>query len=179
MFEFFVSVVLITLTLYYYFLLADNILGSNGMSTSLRARKKIFEIIGIHAPQAHIFYDLGCGHGSLSIATQKKFPQFTTYGIDNNYTRIVVSKIRGWILQSPVSFVHKNFFDINLRNVDVVYAYLLKECMPPLEKKLLLELKQGAIIITSTNFLPTWKPIETYVTKKGKRFEKLFVYRKT
>ncbi|MDE1970671.1 MAG: hypothetical protein KGI50_03800 [Patescibacteria group bacterium] len=179
MLELLMLIILVGVLVGYFLFLTDTILGSNDLATSTRACEKIFDIIQAHAPFGAICYDLGCARGFFAMSLQKRIPHLRVYGIDNHRIRIILAKIRGWVHQSPTVFMRGDFFAINLSEADVVYAYLLKELMPELEKKLREELKAGAVIITNTSFFPYWEPIETIVTYPAEeRFEKLFIYKK-
>jgi len=79
-----------------------------------------------------------------------------------------------------INFKKQDIFETNLKDADIVYTYLWYDLMPPLEKKLQEELKQGAIVITNTSNFPNWKPIEKVITypkvSKMPDFETLFIY---
>ncbi|MDI6602949.1 MAG: class I SAM-dependent methyltransferase [Patescibacteria group bacterium] len=160
----------------------DSIVRGHDLPTSPRATKALFKIISEHKT-AKNFYDLGCAHGTLALRIKRKFPTLCVYAIDNNSVRIFFAKIRTFLFRQNIKFLRKDIFDVNLSNADIVYTYLWYDTMPPLEKKLQRELKQGAIVITNTSNFPTWKPIQKIVTyhkvSKMPDFETLFVYQKT
>jgi trans-aconitate methyltransferase len=162
-------------------LTADSIARGHDLPTSGKAAKSIMEIISRHKNNG-IFYDLGCARGALAIRIKRKLPNLSVRAIDNDPIRIFFAKIRAMIFRANVSFSKKNIFAADLGDADIVYAYLWYDIMPPLEKKLLKELKRGAIVITNTSNFPTWKPVEKIITypkiSKTPNFETLFVYQK-
>jgi len=173
---FLIVFVLLILLLFLIFII-DSVARGHDLPTSKRAAKSIKKIISEHKA-AGSFYDLGCGHGALAVCIKRKFPALFVSAIDNNLIRIFFAKIRALLFWRDVKFLRKNIFDVDLRDVDIVYAYLWYDLMPPLERKLLKELKPGAIVITNTSNFPTWKPFKTIITnQKSPNFEKLFIYK--
>ncbi len=176
---FILSLLIFLFLIIYYIILSDKLFGDIDTPSSKKVRKKVCEIIKKHHPHAKTFYDMGCSRGAFALAIQKSFPHLKVCGVDNNRWRIFLCKIRAHITKQPVLFTHQDLFTLNLREVDVVYLYLLRSLMPILEKKLLAELKPGAIVIINTGFFPNWKPITYYVINPNhEEFEKIFVYKK-
>jgi len=169
-------------SLLWFVFIIDSIARGHDLPTSRRTTKVLFKIISEHKT-ARNFYDLGCARGALSCRIKKKFPTFHVYAIDNNSARIFFAKIRAFLFRQNVKFLRKDIFKVNLSDADIIYTYLWYDIMPPLEKKLQRELKQGAIVITNTSNFPTWKPIQKIVTyhkiSKLSNFETLFIYQKT
>ena len=179
-FSYIVLSLLLSVFILLFFIFGIDALRGHDMATSKRVIKVLVKIIKEHNPGTHRFYDLGCGRGSVVLVIKKEFPLFMVYGIDNNIVRIFFSKLRSKFLRRKIIFKKQNIFNVDLKNVDIIYAYLWYELMPPLEKKLRKELKQGAIVVTNTSRFLTWKPIKTYIVHpENPDFEKLFVYIKT
>ena len=164
-----------------FFVLAfDSILLGHDLATSKRAIRALVKIISQHKPDAKNFYDLGCGRGTLVLAVKRRLPCLTAYGIDKNGVRIFFAGLKSIFSGQKINFKKQDIFETNLKDADIVYTYLWYDLMPPLEKKLQEELKQGAIVITNTSNFPNWKPIEKVITypkvSKMPDFETLFVY---
>ena len=162
-------------------LIIDSTIRGHDLPTSRRATKSIVKIISEHKT-AKNFYDLGCARGALAVRLKKRFPALTAHAIDNDPIRIFFAKIRAKLFRREVHFWRKDIFDADLSDADIVYTYLWYDLMPPLEKKLQRELKQGAIVITNTSNFPTWQPTQKIITcpkiSKTPDFETLFVYQK-
>lgn len=155
----------------------DCLLRGHDLPTSKRASRALIEIISQRKLDAHNFYDLGCGRGTLVLTVKRELPHLVVYGIDDSAIRIFFAKLKSKLLKREINLKKQDIFKTDLRNANVVYTYLWYDLMPPLEKKLQKELKQGAIVITNTSNFPTWKPAKTYVTyPKKPNFEKLFIY---
>ena len=158
----------------------DSLTQGHDLPTSGRATRALIKVIKQYKPDAKNFYDLGCGHGSLSSAIKKTLPDLEIYGVDNSAIRIFFAKLQSKILGLEINFSKQDIFDTDLSSADIVYTYLWYDVTPPLEKKLQNELKPGAIVITNTSNFPAWQPIHEVVTytkiSKLPDFETLFVY---
>jgi hypothetical protein len=99
-------------------------------------------------------------------------------GIDNDWLRVVFSKIRGFGRKN-LNFERKNIFETDLSDADIVYLYLPQNLMTDLEAKLQRELKSGAVAMTLNVSLPAW-PTEKIMEIKSANLKtkKLFVYAK-
>ncbi|MDP2656317.1 MAG: class I SAM-dependent methyltransferase [bacterium] len=163
-------------------LVLDAIINGHALPTSGRARGHLVRAIQQYTPNAKTFYDLGCAHGSLSLKIKKIMPALDVHAIDNSALRIFVAMLKTKFLRRGVHFHKQDLFHFDLRNADVVYSYLWYDHMLPLEKKLLAELKPGAMLVTNTSRLPYWQPDYKIITFSGTTitpdFETLFVYLK-
>ena len=161
-------------------LVLDSLIRGHDLPTSRRATRVLLKVVKQYKPDAKNFYDVGCAHGSLSLAVKKALPDLAVYAIDNSAIRIFFAKLKSKIFGGRVNFKKQDIFNIDLSRADIVYAYLWYDVMPPLEKKLQNELQQGAIVVTNTSNFPTWQPMQRVVTypkvSKLPNFETLFVY---
>lgn len=104
-------------------------------------------------------YDLGCGHGQVLVIAAKEFGA-NAVGIEVGPIQCAVN----WInclrsgVRSKVKVEAGNFFKSNLKEADVVFAYLTSEFGERLEEKLLRELKSGARVVTIAFEFPNWEP---------------------
>jgi len=169
----------VALLLFFVFMI-DSLVRGHDLPTSRRATEALVEAIQKYNPSAKTFYDLGCAYGTLSLRLKKILPRFKVYAVDNSLVRVFFAKLRGKILKCKINFQKQDIFKTDLRNADVIYAYLWYDLMPLLEKKLQKELKQGAVVITNTSHFRDWQPVEKIVTYSGvskiHNFETLFVY---
>lgn len=175
----FIAILNIAMVLFLIFAF-DSLTRGHDLPTSKRATRALVQIIKQRKPNAKTFYDLGCGHGSLSLAIKKTLPGIAIYAVDNSAVRIFFAKLQSRILGRRVNFKKQDLFATNVSQADLVYTYLWYDLMPPLEKKLQKELHQGAIVVTNTSHFPTWKPVDMITTcpkvSKAPDFETLFIY---
>lgn len=95
-----------------------------------------------------IIYDLGSGDGQALIIASKLGAR--GMGIEIDPIRVWVSKI--WIGLSggskKIKIVRKNFFEVDLSDATVIFAYLVPKTLARLKPKFLKELKPGTRIVT-------------------------------
>lgn len=168
-----IAALIISTVLFLIFAL-DLLIRGHEISTSKKAKMALIEIIRQYKPDAKFFYDLGCAHGGLILFIKRTLPILDVRAIDNSMVRIFFAKLRSKILKLKIDFKKQDVFAVDLRQADIVYAYLWHNLMPLLEKKLQDELKNGSIVITNTSNFPTWQPVYKIVIHPG--LEILFVY---
>lgn len=167
----------IILLLFFFVFTIESLIYGHDLPTSKQATKILAKIIQKNKPNAKIFYDLGCAHGTLSLRLKKLLPYLEIQGIDNSIIRIFFAKLKSKILRRKINFQKQDIFKVNLNNADIIYTYLWYDIMPVLEKKLQKELKQGSIIITNTSHFQKWQPIKKIITHpKNPNFETLYIY---
>jgi 16S rRNA A1518/A1519 N6-dimethyltransferase RsmA/KsgA/DIM1 with predicted DNA glycosylase/AP lyase activity len=124
-----------------------------------------------------VFYDLGSGDGRLVIAAALHGAQ--AYGVEIDWTKVIYSRIWIYILRlhKQAKIIHKNFFDINLKEADVVSLYLLQETNQKLKEKLKKELKPGTRIVSTAFTFEGWKPEK--IDSRGTIYGPIYFYKKT
>ena len=80
--------------------------------------------------------------------------------IDADLVKKSNAAAKGAGLADRVRFEHRNAFDADLRNADVIFMWLFPELMRLLRPKILAEAKPGARIITATWDLGNW-PVDS------------------
>jgi len=164
-------------------LVLDSLVKGHDLPTSKKTTNILIKTIIKYKPKAKNFYDLGCGHGTLSLCLKKSLPELPIYGVDNNRVRIFLAKLKNKILRRKVNFQTQDIFKLDLHDAEIIYTYLWYDLMPILEKKLQKELKPGALVITNTSCFKDWQPTAKIVTHpettNPTNFETLFLYIKS
>jgi hypothetical protein len=103
--------------------------------------------------------ELGAGWGSLAIPLAQQFPfcQVRAYEISLipwfwTRTRLLFSGL------SNLYVYRQDFFEISLKEIDVVVCYLYPGAMRQLKEKFEKELKSGALVLSYTFAIPGWTP---------------------
>lgn len=155
-------------------IMTDSLLGDYDFASSKLAIHKVAEIV---KQRTGNFYDLGSARGNFLLKLVKLVPSMDYYGLDNSLFRIWASRLKAFLLNKNITFLHKNILTEDSAKIDTAYVYLEASLMPSLEKKLMTELKPGAMVITNTNPFPNWQLQATFVTHpKNPEKEKLFMY---
>lgn len=96
-----------------------------------------------------VIYDLGSGTGTALIVAAKEFGA-KGVGIEIDPLRYLVSSLllHSSKLSHKIKIIRKNFFDVNLSDATVIFAYLVPKALERLKPKLLKELKQGTLLVS-------------------------------
>lgn len=102
--------------------------------------------------------DLGCGDGRVVIIAAKEFGA-KCVGVEKNF---LLAKIANWMvekegLKGRVKIVNKDFFKVDLRKFNVVFAYLSKKVNAKIESKLKKELKKGSKVLSAAHEFKSFK----------------------
>lgn len=135
--------------------------------TKVENLRKILKAAGIKKDK--IFYELGSGDGRVVLEASRLGA--ISYGIEQSWLRVWYSRFKSSREKLSATFFHGNIFDRQYYPADVVYVYMLQDCVDQLEKKLKKELKKGAVIITQKYHFKNWKPT--------KKIDNFYLYTKT
>lgn len=128
--------------------------------------KKILKEAGVKKGQ--IFYELGSGDGRVVLEASRLGAN--SFGIEQSWIRVWYSRLKSKKEKLKTTFYHGNIFDREYYPADVLYIYMLQDCVDQLEGKLKKELKEGAVVITQKYHFKKWRP-----TKKIGQF---WIYKK-
>ncbi len=167
----------VALMVFYFIILADSLFGGCDFATNNKAVSQIARIIQKSQKSGGVLFDLGCSRGGFALKILQACPKLTVYGVDNDWIRIFLARIKSFLLNRPVKFIHKDIFSTDISKADVIYLYLDRSLLPKLQTKLQKELKSEAIVITNRIFFPDWKPSRIFpVEAENPKADKIFVY---
>jgi protein-L-isoaspartate O-methyltransferase len=125
--------------------------------------KKLAElaVAAMGSPVGQQALDIGSGDGRIVIALAQA--GFSATGIELNPILALWSrlKIRRARLEQKATIKRGDFWKSELKEYDLVILFGVFYIMEKLEKKLLTELKPGAIVICNHFAFPSWKPIRS------------------
>lgn len=131
-------------------------------------------------------YELGSGNGTALIVAAREFDA-ECVGIEIDPIRIWYSRFFVMInrLSKKIKIFRKNFFEVDLSDATVVYAYLVPKTLERLKQKFLKELKPGTRVL-SYHYPITYLPLvasdkknEMYLYEVPKKREKKHVISST
>ncbi|MCH9638116.1 MAG: class I SAM-dependent methyltransferase [Betaproteobacteria bacterium] len=108
--------------------------------------------------RAFSFIDLGSGCGGLLNDLSKTQPHGTYYGVEAAPLPFLISKLRSFSLFSKCRIKWGDFWQYDLSQYDVVYAYLSPVPMESLWQKACQEMNPGSILISNTFKIPGVEP---------------------
>lgn len=121
--------------------------------------------------------DLGCGSGALLIPLAKEFPQHEFIGLEWDIVPLTMGKIKAHGLKN-IKFVKGDYMKTSHADMDLIMCYVLKVTGEPLGKKLSLEIKDTAVVISEMFPLGHLKEIKQIESSVFGVPEKIFVYKK-
>ncbi|MFZ2663903.1 MAG: methyltransferase domain-containing protein [Patescibacteria group bacterium] len=115
------------------------------VTTPPHARQYLKDILNLN--EKSVFYDLGCGTGSLLIECAYYYPHSKFIGVDNSPFSYAISKLRVIFSKSKnISIKYTNFFKVNLSQATHIYLWIYVKDMDKLLSKFERELKPGALL---------------------------------
>ncbi len=151
-----------------YFVFIGCVYGAMYMRIPKRKLKKIIEL-GNLSPKKHV-YDLGAGYGRIGLTAAESGAHVTLVEIDRAKT-FWLNRVIQTNASSPmkrfnkfnVDLIKDNVLNVDLKDADVIYAYLSPPLMQSISQK---PMKQGAVLISVQHPVKAWKP--TYVDHNDK-----------
>ena len=121
-------------------------------------RERIRRALELADPQVgETLYDLGSGHGRVLIMAAKEFG-LNAVGIEAGPVQCIISWVNALRngVSSKVRIEAGNFYKSDLKDADIVFAYLTSDHGYRLTEKLNRELKSGARVVTISFELSGW-----------------------
>ena len=125
------------------------------MPTSEKAKDALLKLLPKDLKGKKIA-DLGSGWGTLIFLLAKRYPSSEVIGYENSTIPFLFSLALNFY--PNLHLKNKDFFNINLQDIDLICCYLFPKGIARLKKKFLLELKPGTLILTHTFSILGWNP---------------------
>lgn len=144
----------------------------------VRSSKKVWQhVINNLSPDSNkVFYDLGCGDGSLLFLVEEKM-KMKVKGYEKGLLPYLLAMFKKCLKKSKAEIKRKDLFKQNYADADYIYLYLLPSVVQKLEPVLLSNIKKGAIVMSNSFSFKTIKPykiIDVFPNKTLNR--KLYFY---
>lgn len=124
---------------------------------------------------ARSFCELGAGLGTVVVPLAKRLPALKIEAVETAPLPWLIMKLRCRLLVN-VNVEHKNLWDCELEDHDVVFAFLSPLFMVQLGDKVKREMRSGSLLVSSSFIVPNWQP-ESVIQLKDMRGTQLFCYR--
>lgn len=144
-----VSVLFFLVMVFLMSLVSTNSKGAPWVPTSRQVVHTMLRMAGVKTGE--VVYDLGCGDGRVLIAAARGFGA-RAVGVEVDVSRYLWSVFAVTLmgLWKQVRIIRGDLFSVDLREADVVFAYLLQDTNDRLKDKLRRELRPGTRIIANT-----------------------------
>jgi len=98
-------------------------------------------------------------------------------GYEINFWAYLKAQVINSLVKSRSRVIYKNFNRINLEKYNVVFCYLLEDCLSSLRKKFDKELKPGTKVISFAFAIKEWgEPEIIYTNETNKNLSRIFIY---
>jgi len=150
--------------------------GISPMPTSPRIKKIILKIISELNFDGKI-YELGSGWGTLAFPMARNKKKSLIHAYENSTIPFIFTKLINSIFHyNNLKIRKRDFYNISLKEADIVVCYLHTRGMEKLQEKFDKELRDGTIVISSTFAVPNWKP-ESIIQTSDIYRSKVYIYR--
>lgn len=132
------------------------LLGAPYVPILKRSSHDLFELVDLR-PGAKII-DLGSGDGAFALQAAKRGYQVIGYEI--NPILVAIARLRTLRYHKSIKIYLRDFWQVKLPEVDVIYVFLIERYMQKLEDKLMKEIKQPTVVVSHVFTFPHLKPIK-------------------
>jgi predicted RNA methylase len=112
--------------------------------------------------RGEVLYDLGCGDGRIVVIAARDY-QAKAFGVEirEDVATAAQQQLKKFDLEEKARIIHRNLFDVDLSEADVVTLYLSLSGNEKLKPKLERELKTNARVVSLDIQIKGWTPIHT------------------
>jgi len=121
--------------------------------------------LNLNLDNKKIIYELGCGRSRFLKSIRKDYKNAKLIGIEYNFFPYLISRFNVFFAKNKISIFKKNFYEVNLKDADLIYCYLNIESMKKLKEKFAQECRPGTVIVSQMFSLPETKPLKIVKAK--------------
>lgn len=139
--------------------------------------REMYEVVLRELPKGtpFNFLDLGSGFGSLLVFLARHCPGSHFTGVEISPLPFFVARLRSLLFAGRISINMQNFWNMELSEYDVIYAFLAPGPMPALWEKCRKEMKPGSTLLINSFRVPATP--ERVIQVNDRRKTVLYVHR--
>lgn len=122
-------------------------------------------------------YDIGCGDGRIVYLAANEHGAKAT-GFELSPLVYLLARARKFFWKSKADIKFRNFKSENISDADIVFCYLLPDCLKSIKDSLLSQLKPGAKIVSYAFEVPEWELIHKEEKDPSQNFAPIWIYQK-
>jgi len=129
-----------------------------------------------HVPMkiGDLLVDIGCGDGRVLREAKRRYG-VRALGFEVNPLAYALARIRTLGMEG-IEVRLSNFWNVNIRDADVVFCYLFPDVMERLAQKLEAELRSGTRVISCNFPLPGWRHSEVLYPDSSLHGDPIYLY---
>ena len=129
-----------------------------------------------HVPmkRSDLLVDIGCGDGRVLREAMRRYG-IRALGFEVNPLAYILARIRTLGMEG-IEVRLRNFWNVNIRDADVVFCYLFPDVMGKLAQKLEAELRPGTRIISCNFPIPGWRHSEVIYPESSLYGDPIYLY---
>ncbi|MDD4902021.1 MAG: hypothetical protein PHE24_02690 [Patescibacteria group bacterium] len=168
---FIVQAIILFIVLFFIFIILRELLFF-GFAPFLQSHPEVMEKIleQIEIRDDYVVYSLGYGRSGFLWAVEKKFPTVKLVGVDDSLWHCTLARLQIFFRGSRIKVKCADYYLADIKGANVVYCYLDVQILREIYKKLRVEPRAGAIIISSGFIIPFLEPIKVLKTEPKKRW---------
>ncbi len=153
----FIAIALIILLLCGLWILVPMLFGPPWIPTRMNRIRKALQLAQVKPND--VVYDLGCGDGRVLVIAAGEFGA-RAVGVEIGPVQCAAAWLRATLagMKDRVQIRWGDFYKADLKDADVVFAYLTSGQARRLEEHLASQLKPGVRVVTISFDLPDWQP---------------------
>jgi precorrin-6B methylase 2 len=130
------------------------------VSSPKEAVRKMLDMAQLR--RGEVLYDLGCGDGRIVVIAARDY-QAKAFGVEirEDVATAAQQQLKKFDLEKKARIIHRNLFDVDLSEADVVTLYLSLSGNEKLKQKLERELRTNARVVSLDIQIKGWTPIHT------------------
>jgi len=129
-----------------------------------------------HVPMkiGDLLVDIGCGDGRVLREAKRRYG-VRALGFEVNPLAYILARIRTLGMEG-IEVRLSNFWNVNIRDADVVFCYLFPDVMGKLAQKLEAELRPGTRVISCNFPIPGWRHSEVLYPESSLHGDPIYLY---
>jgi hypothetical protein len=166
-----IQAVILSAVLFFLFIVLRQLLFS-GFAPFLPLHPEMIEktLEKVRIKDDDVIYSLGHGRSGFLWALENKMPDMKLVGVDDSLWHCLLARLQIFLRRSRIKIVHSNYYQADIRKANLVYCCLDVKILREIYKKLRVEPKPGANIISSGFVIPYMEAVITLKTEPRKRW---------
>ncbi|MBD3247745.1 hypothetical protein GF382_00450 [Candidatus Falkowbacteria bacterium] len=121
-----------------------------------------------------IVYSLGGGSSGFLMSLEEHYPDLRLVGVEDSLCSYLATKIQVFLKKSRIKVLKSDYYWINISQADVVYCYLSLKDVRDIQRRLKIDTKPNALIISNGFVIPYMEPFKTIELKEKMHWSRIF-----